>query len=84
MKYLYFSAPWCGPCRMFGPIMEEVSKEIPVQKVNVDDENDLAMQYGVRSVPTIVLVNESGKELSRHVGVQQKSMVLENYKSFIR
>jgi thioredoxin 1 len=67
---------------MFGPIMEEVSKEIPVQKVNVDDENDLAMQYGVRSVPTIVLVNESGKELSRHVGVQQKSMVLENYKSF--
>jgi len=84
MKYLYFSAPWCGPCRMFGPIMEEVSKEIPVQKVNVDDENDLAMQYGVRSVPTIVLVNESGKELSRHVGVQQKSMVLENYKNFTR
>jgi thioredoxin 1 len=82
VKYLYFSAPWCGPCRMFGPIMEEVSKEIPVQKVNVDDENDLAMQYGVRSVPTIVLVNENGKELSRHVGVQQKSMVLENYKSF--
>jgi thioredoxin 1 len=69
---------------MFGPIMEEVSKEIPVQKVNVDDENDLAMQYGVRSVPTIVLVNESGKELSRHVGVQQKSMVLENYKNFTR
>ena len=84
MKYLYFSAPWCGPCRMFGPIMEEVSKEIPVQKINVDDENDLAMQYGVRSVPTIVLVNESGKELSRHVGVQQKSMVLENYKNFTR
>jgi thioredoxin 1 len=64
--------------------MEEVSKEIPVQKVNVDDENDLAMQYGVRSVPTIVLVNESGKELSRHVGVQQKLMVLENYKNFTR
>ena len=82
MKYLYFSAPWCGPCRMFGPIMEEISKEIPVQKVNVDEQNDLAMQYGVRSVPTIVLVNESGKELSRHVGVQQKSKVFENYKSF--
>lgn len=84
MKYLYFSAPWCGPCRMFGPIMEEIAKEIPVQKVNVDEQNDLAMQYSVRSVPTIVLVNESGKELSRHVGVQQKSMVLENYKSFTR
>ena len=84
MKYLYFSAPWCGPCRMFGPIMEEVSKEIPVQKVNVDDENDLAMQYAVRSVPTIVLVNENGKELSRHIGIQQKSMILENYKNFTR
>jgi thioredoxin 1 len=69
---------------MFGPIMEEIAKEIPVQKVNVDEQNDLAMQYSVRSVPTIVLVNESGKELSRHVGVQQKSMVLENYKSFTR
>jgi thioredoxin 1 len=64
--------------------MEEISKEIPVQKVNVDDENDLAMQYSVRSVPTIVLVNESGKELSRYVGVQQKSMILENYKNFTR
>jgi thioredoxin 1 len=64
--------------------MEEIAKEISVQKVNVDDENDLAMQYSVRSVPTIVLVNENGKELSRHVGIQQKSMILENYKNFTR
>ncbi len=84
MKYLYFSAPWCGPCKAFGPIMEEIAKEISVQKVNVDDENDLAMQYAVRSVPTIVLVNENGKELSRHIGIQQKSMILENYKNFTR
>ncbi len=84
MKYLYFSAPWCGPCKAFGPIMEDIAKEIPVQKVNIDDENDLAMQYSVRSVPTIVLVNENGKELSRHIGIQQKSMILENYKNFTR
>ena len=84
MKYLYFSAPWCGPCKAFSPIMEEIAKEISVQKVNVDDENDLAMQYSVRSVPTIVLVNENGKELSRHIGIQQKSMILENYKNFTR
>jgi thioredoxin 1 len=82
MKYLYFSAPWCGPCRTFGPIMEEVATKIPVQKVNVDEQGDLATQYSIRSVPTLVLVNESGKELSRYVGVQPKSMVLENYKSF--
>ena len=84
MKYLYFSAPWCGPCKAFGPIMEEIAKEISVQKVNVDDENDLAMQYAIRSVPTIVLVDQNGTELSRHVGIQQKSMVLENYNKFNR
>ena len=84
MKYLYFSAPWCGSCKAFSPIMEDIAKEIPVQKVNIDNENDLAMQYSVRSVPTIVLVNENGKELSRHIGIQQKSMILENYKNFTR
>ena len=51
MKYLYFSAPWCGPCRMFGPVMERVSTKIPVQKVNVDEDQDLAMRYSVRNVP---------------------------------
>ena len=84
MKYLYFSAPWCGPCKAFSPIMEQVAQEIPVQKVNVDEENSLAMQYAVRSVPTIVLVDQNGTELSRHVGIQQKSMVLENYNKFNR
>jgi thioredoxin 1 len=84
MKYLYFSAPWCGPCKAFSPIMEQVAQEIPVQKVNVDDENSLATQYAVRSVPTIVLVDQNGTELSRHVGIQQKSMVLENYNKFNR
>ena len=58
MKYLYFSAPWCGPCKMFGPtVMERVStKGINVQKINVDENQDLAMQYSVRSIPTVVLV----------------------------
>jgi thioredoxin-like negative regulator of GroEL len=64
--------------------MEQVAQEIPVQKVNVDDENSLATQYAVRSVPTIVLVDQNGTELSRHVGIQQKSMVLENYNKFNR
>jgi len=57
MKYLYFSAPWCGPCRMFGPIMEQVSQEIPVQKVNVDEDTNLSMKYSVRAVPTVVLID---------------------------
>ena len=84
MKQLwYFSADWCGPCKQFGPVMDELAKQgMPIKKLNVDYTPDATTKYGIKSVPTIVLVNESGKELSRHIGVQQKSMVLENYKSF--
>ena len=45
MKYLYFSAQWCGPCRMLGPVMNEVSAEVPVQKVDVDKEFELAQKF---------------------------------------
>ena len=82
MRYLYFSAPWCGPCRMFGPIMEQLSKEITVEKINVDENQDLAIKYGVRNVPTVILVDGTGKEFTRHVGVQQKSFLMENYNNF--
>jgi len=82
MRYLYFSAPWCGPCRSFGPIMEQVSQEIIVEKVNVDEQSDLAIKYGVRNVPTVILVDNTGKEITRHVGIQQKSFLMENYKNF--
>jgi len=82
MKYLYFSAPWCGPCKMFGPVMERVSKAVPVQKINVDENQQLAMEYSVRSVPTVILVDNTGKEFARQVGVQQEQMLLEQYKNF--
>ena len=82
MKYLYFSAPWCGPCRQYGPIMERVGQTVPVQKVNVDENQQLAMQYSIRSVPTVVLVDNTGKEVARQVGVQQEQMLLEQYKNF--
>jgi thioredoxin 1 len=82
MKYLYFSAPWCGPCRAFGPIMEQVSHEIGVEKINVDEQGDLAIKYGVRNVPTVILVDGTGKEITRHVGIQQKSFLMENYKNY--
>ena len=71
-QYLYFSAPWCGPCRMLGPIMERVNTKIPVQKVNVDEQSDKAIQYNVRNVPTVVLL-ENGQEVRRFVGVRQES-----------
>ena len=75
MKYLYFSASWCGPCKTLGPIMNDVSQQIPVQKVDVDSEFELASQYNVRNVPTVVLL-DNGQEVKRFVGVQPKQTYL--------
>lgn len=66
-----FWAPWCGPCRMAEPVLEELSKEnqgkIDFYKVNVDENPDLASLYGVMSIPTTILFKR-GKEVSRQVG----------------
>ena len=75
-QYLYFSAPWCGPCRMLGPIMERVNNTIPVQKVNVDENSELAMEYNVRNVPTVVLL-ENGQEVKRLIGMNPEARYLE-------
>ena len=64
---LDFWAPWCGPCRMVGPIVEEIAQEredIAVGKINVDEEVELAMEFGVASIPTLVVV-EHGKVRTR-------------------
>ena len=67
---LDFWAPWCGPCRMVGPIVEEIAQErtdIKVAKVNVDEEPELARRFGVMSIPTVVFLKE-GREFDRKVG----------------
>jgi len=71
-QYLYFSAPWCGPCRMLGPVMERVNNTIPVQKVNVDENSEMAQQYNVRNIPTVVLL-ENGQEVKRIVGARSEA-----------
>ena len=66
-----FWAPWCGPCRMVGPVLEEIARErsdIKVAKINVDEEQELAVQFGVMSIPTVVFLKE-GREFDRKVGV---------------
>lgn len=74
-----FWAPWCMPCRMIAPIVEEIAEETAgkavVGKINVDDEGDLAMQFGVASIPTLI-VFKGGKEVKRVVGVQSKAALL--------
>lgn len=71
-----FWAPWCGPCRMVGPIVEELAQDyagkLKVGKLNVDHNQNTAAQYGVRSIPTLILF-KGGKIFSQTVGAQPKS-----------
>jgi thioredoxin 1 len=77
-KILYFSAPWCLPCKQFGPVMEQMGQSIPVQKINVDDQPDLATAYSVRNVPTVIIVKD-GEIVNRMVGVQTPATVMNAY-----
>lgn len=73
-----FYADWCGPCKMLLPIIEEIAKEnedIKVVKINVDNEQELAIQYGVMSIPTVVAIKQ-GEEINRRIGLVDKKELL--------
>lgn len=75
-----FWATWCGPCRMVGPVIDEISKEYEgkavVGKLNIDDNQEFAAKYGVRNIPT-VLVFQNGEVVGRQVGVAPKATYAE-------
>jgi len=76
---LDFWAPWCGPCRMLSPVVDQVANEVPdikVVKVNIDQEPELAVKFGIMSIPTLVVV-KGGREVRRSVGVVPKAEILE-------
>ena len=78
-KLLYFSAAWCGPCKTLGPIVESLSGQINYEKVDVDTNHDLSAQYGVRNIPTLILIDEIGETKGRLVGLQTKDQILNFY-----
>jgi thioredoxin-like negative regulator of GroEL len=73
-QILYFSAPWCGPCKTFKPLMESLQSEMSITFIDVDSSPQTAAQYNVRSVPTTILI-ENGMEKGRFVGVKTKEEV---------
>jgi len=75
---LDFWAPWCGPCRMVVPMVEEIAKERPdikVGKINVDENPELASQFGIMSIPTLVVM-ENGKIINQAMGARPKNAIL--------
>ena len=84
LKVTKFSASWCGPCKVLAPIFNEVKSEVGdvmYQDVDVDQSSDLAIQYNVRGVPTIV-IEKDGQEVKRIVGMSTKASLVSTINSF--
>jgi thioredoxin 1 len=74
-----FWAEWCGPCKMIAPALEEISEEmdgVRIAKVNIDENPDIAAEYGIRSIPTLMLFKD-GKQAGIQVGAQSKSKLVD-------
>lgn len=81
-----FWAEWCGPCKMIGPFIDELATEyegkVVIGKVNVDENDDLPVEYGIRSIPT-VLFFKNGELVDKHVGAATKAILEEKVKALL-
>ena len=78
-KFLYFSAPWCGPCKQLGPILYEIQAEgMTVQKIDADSNPEICQSFGIKNIPTVVL-QANDTEVGRKVGLNPKSIYIELY-----
>ncbi|RXJ91236.1 thioredoxin [Arcobacter sp. CECT 8983] len=81
-----FWAPWCGPCRMIAPVIEELAEEFEgkanICKVNTDEQQDLAVKYGIRSIPTIIFMKD-GEVVDQMVGATSKQALSEKINSLV-
>ena len=77
---IYFSAPWCQPCKVLGPVIDSLIVDgMNVKKVNCDYDTILTQKYGVKSIPTLILTDLEGSELGRKVGAITKEQILKWY-----
>ena len=73
MKILRFTASWCEPCKALSKTIDRIDTEVPIQVIDIDDQPELAQHFNIRSVPTLVKIDEDKKEVERLVGIQNQS-----------
>ena len=73
MKILRFTASWCEPCKALSKTIDRIDTEVPIQVIDIDKEPELAQHFGIRSVPTLVKIDEDKKEVERLVGMQSQA-----------
>lgn len=82
-----FWAEWCGPCRMVGPIVEELAEEyadkVVIGKVDVDSNDEITSKYGIRNIPTILFI-KNGEVVDKQVGAAQKSVLAEKVENLLK
>jgi len=84
MRLLKFSASWCGPCKMLSNTLSQLEIPVPIEEVDVDTNTQLAMKYGIRGVPTMVLVTATDEELSRVVGNKSKTEITDWINKYVK
>ena len=72
MKVLKFEATWCAPCKMLKEVISNIETDVVIESIDIDTNSDLAAQYNIRSVPTCIIVDDEGNEVSRHIGMMNK------------
>jgi thioredoxin 1 len=77
MKLLKFHATWCAPCKMLSRVMEDVQLPMPVEEIDIDQDRDAANKFGIRGVPTLVIVDDAGVEVRRMSGMLMEKQLLD-------
>lgn len=81
MKVLKFSAEWCGPCKMLANTIDKYYKgDVQIENIDIDENSEVAVRYGIRGVPTLVLLDDNGSELRRKSGM----MMIDEFEKFIK
>ena len=84
MNVLYFSAPWCGPCKMFKPVLQQVASEmgIAINDINVDYDAMFTEKYNITSVPTLLILDDQGIPVFRNSGVISRDQLIREFNQF--